>query len=96
MNTVDLEVEGMSCGACTKHVTQALQTVAGVGEVEVNLSTGRVRVQGSFPTGSAPLLQSLAAAGYSAKVSDSLEDAAPAKTPGCGSGARGSGGCCCS
>lgn len=25
MNTIDLEVQGMSCGACVKHVTQALQ-----------------------------------------------------------------------
>lgn len=96
MNTVDLEVEGMSCGACTKHVTQALQAVADVGEVEVNLSTGRVRVQGSFPTGSAPLLQSLAAAGYPAKVSDNPEVVPPAKTSGCGSSAGGRGGCCCS
>jgi copper chaperone len=96
MNTIDLEVEGMSCGACTKHVTNALQAVTGVGEVEVNLSTGRVRVQGSFPTGSAPLLQSLAAAGYPAKVSASLEIAPPTKTSGCGSGVSGRGGCCCS
>jgi copper chaperone CopZ len=96
MNTVDLEVEGMSCGACTKHVTQALQTVAGVSEVEVNLSTGRVRVQGSFPTGSAPLLESLAAAGYPAKLSDGPEIASPEKASGCGSSASGRGGCCCS
>jgi copper chaperone CopZ len=96
MNTIDLEVEGMSCGACTNHVTKALQAVAGVGEVEANLSTGRVRVQGSFPTGSAPLLQSLAAAGYPAKVSDNPEVVPSTKTSGCGSSASGRGGCCCS
>ncbi|MDO8455324.1 MAG: heavy metal-associated domain-containing protein [Burkholderiaceae bacterium] len=86
----------MSCGACTKHVTNALQAVPGVGEVEVNLSTGRVRVQGSFPAGSAPLLQSLAAAGYPAKVSDNPEVVPSTKTSGCGSSASGHGGCCCS
>ncbi len=96
MNTVDFEVEGMSCGACITHVTQALQTVAGVGSVEVSLSAGRVRVQGDFPFGSAPLLQSLAAAGYPAKVSGSVGAASPTKTSGCGSSASGRGGCCCS
>lgn len=96
MNTVDLEVEGMSCGACTKHVTQALQTVAGVGSVEVNLSAGRVCVQGDFPFGSAPLLQSLAAAGYRAKVSGSVGATSHAKASGCGASAGSRGGCCCS
>lgn len=96
MNTVDLEVEGMSCGACTKHVTKALRAVSGVGEVEVSLSTGRVRVQGNFPTGSAVLLQSLAAAGYPAKVSGSVGATSPAKISECGSSAGDRGGCCCS
>lgn len=96
MNTVDLEVEGMSCGACTKHVTKALRAVSGVGEVEVSLSTGRVRVQGNFPTGSAVLLQSLAAAGYPAKVSSSPVTAPSSKTLGCGSGTPGRGDCFCS
>jgi hypothetical protein len=54
MNIIDLKVEGMSCGLCTKHVTQALQTVAGVDLVEVNLSAGRVRVQGIFHLGVRP------------------------------------------
>lgn len=96
MNTVDLEVEGMSCRVCTKHVTQALQTVAGVGSVEVSLSAGRVHVQGDFPFGSAPLLQSLAAAGYPAKVSGSVGTTTPAKASGCGSSTGGGRGCCCS
>ena len=29
MNTINLAVQGMSCDSCVKHVTQALQTVAG-------------------------------------------------------------------
>jgi hypothetical protein len=30
MKTIDLQVEGMSCGSCVKHVTQALQPLPGV------------------------------------------------------------------
>lgn len=29
MSTIDLQVEGMSCGSCVKHVTQALQPLPG-------------------------------------------------------------------
>ena len=68
MATIDLEVEGMSCGSCVKHVTQALQPLAGVGHVAVDLQSGHVRVDGELPGGSAPLVSALTAAGYPAKL----------------------------
>lgn len=37
MSTIDLEVEGMSCGSCVKHVKQALQPLTGVSGVEVGI-----------------------------------------------------------
>lgn len=44
-----LRVEGMSCGHCVRAVTEAVQEVApGVG-VQVDLSTGVVRVDGPAP-----------------------------------------------
>lgn len=46
MNTIDLQVEGMSCGSCVKHVTQALQPLPGVSGVAVDLPSGRVKVSG--------------------------------------------------
>ena len=46
MSTIELNVEGMSCGSCVKHVTEALNTVEGVTKVDVDLQAARVRVTG--------------------------------------------------
>ena len=35
MSTVELSVKGMSCGSCVLHVTEALNAVEGVTEVDV-------------------------------------------------------------
>ena len=40
-------VEGMSCGHCKAAVTEAVEAVAGVASVEVDLDTKRVDVRGS-------------------------------------------------
>ena len=64
MNTIDLQVEGMSCGSCVKHVTQALQSLPGVGGVEVDLTSGRVRVSGELAPGGDSLLMALTEEGY--------------------------------
>lgn len=53
MKTIDLQVEGMSCGSCVKHVTHALQPLPGVSGVEVDLQSGHVRVSGELAQGSA-------------------------------------------
>jgi copper chaperone len=37
METITLEVEGMSCDACVKHVTQALMGLDGVASARVSL-----------------------------------------------------------
>ena len=96
MSTIDLQVDGMSCGSCVKHVTQALQPLPGVRGVEVDLPSGRVRVSGELAQGSAPLLMALTDAGYPAQLA--TETSIPAatsqpKASGCHSG--GTGGCGC-
>lgn len=40
----ELNVSGMSCSHCSAAVEQALKTLDGVNEVEVNLETGKVIV----------------------------------------------------
>ncbi|WP_309678593.1 heavy metal-associated domain-containing protein [Polaromonas sp.] len=87
MNTIDLEVQGMSCGSCVKHVTQALQPLSGVSGVEVDLQSGHVRVSGDLPQGGDPLVSALTAAGYPAKLSTSAASIPQPKQSG--------GGCCC-
>ena len=45
MQTELLNVTGMTCGGCTGSVTNALKSVAGVGDVKVSLATGEATVQ---------------------------------------------------
>ncbi|MUL66902.1 heavy metal transporter [Mycobacterium sp. CBMA 234] len=41
-----LEVQGMSCGHCVASITSAVEPLAGVTGVEVDLKAGTVRVDG--------------------------------------------------
>lgn len=96
MSTIDLQVEGMSCGSCVNHVTQALQPLPGVRGVEVDLPSGRVRVSGGLAQGSAPLLSALADAGYPAKLATDASISTGTSQPrasGCHGGGTGSCGC---
>lgn len=43
--TVTLGIEGMTCSLCVGHVEQALRSVAGVTEVDVNFATERATVE---------------------------------------------------
>ena len=87
MNTIDLDVQGMSCGSCVKHVTEALQPLNGVSDVKVELKSGHVRVSGDLPQVSDPLVSALTAAGYPAKLATSAESISLPKKSG-------GGGCC--
>jgi copper chaperone CopZ len=82
MSTIDLQVQGMTCGACVRHVTQALAPITGVDAVDVDLNSGQVRVEGN-PDGAA-LLAALDEAGYPAQLAS---QASPTATPAgsCGS-----------
>ncbi len=39
-----LKVDGMTCGNCVKHVTHALEQVAGVTHVDVSLEAGEATI----------------------------------------------------
>ncbi|MGS0738135.1 heavy-metal-associated domain-containing protein [Pseudomonas sp. GG8] len=89
MKTVELQVQGMSCGSCVKHVTEALRPLEGVSDVAVDLQSGRVKVSGD--SDSHALLAALQDAGYPAHLA-TAESVASKKTSGCGGNG---GGCCC-
>lgn len=95
MNTIDLEVQGMSCGSCVKHVTQALQALTGVSGVAVDLASGQVRVSGDFLRGSDAAIEALNTAGYPAQLAASSAAISPPKTSGCQPRAGDRGACCC-
>jgi copper ion binding protein len=42
---IELDVRGMSCGSCVRHVTEALQGLPGVDAVDVELAAGKARVR---------------------------------------------------
>jgi copper ion binding protein len=40
-----LKIEGMSCQMCVKHVTEALEGIAGVENVQVQLKKGQAKLR---------------------------------------------------
>lgn len=46
METLELDVEGMSCSGCENAVTNAVERVEGVQRVEADADSGRVEVTG--------------------------------------------------
>lgn len=44
MKQIQLQIEGMSCGHCKKHVEEAFAAKAGVTEVSVNLENGSASI----------------------------------------------------
>ena len=59
-----LKVEGMMCQHCVKHVTEALEGVAGVESVEVSLEAGTATVRCAEGVADEALLAAVKAAGY--------------------------------
>jgi copper chaperone CopZ len=59
MQTIDLDVQGMTCSGCVKHVSKALQAVPGVDDVAVDLATGHVKVTASATVINAAWIASL-------------------------------------
>lgn len=95
MQIVELNIQGMSCGACVKHVTKALLSAAGVTNVNVDLETGIARVEGDLLAGYEPLIAALAREDYPATfVSGDVPVVSP-KAGGCGSGTGAKSDCCC-
>ncbi|WP_309111597.1 heavy metal-associated domain-containing protein [Saccharothrix sp.] len=61
-STTDFVVQGMTCGGCASKVTGAVQAVAGVTDVRVDLSGGRLSVTG--PVDEAAVTAAVEGAGY--------------------------------
>jgi len=72
VSRTDLLIEGMTCGNCARKVTQALQSVAGVQDANVELDHNRASIiwaESSTPNLEA-LLQSVKRAGFRARLVD--------------------------
>lgn len=105
MESIQLKVDGMSCGSCVASVTRVLQKVPSVSTVEVDLPSGVATVTAQDSAATVPaLIAALAAAGYKAGPLPTTEPAAAphacpeqAAPSGCRSGraSKQAGGCCC-
>lgn len=64
-----LNVEGMTCGSCVRHVEGALRGLEGIGAVEVTLREGKVRVQHDANRATLEqMVEALGAAGYASRA----------------------------
>lgn len=59
-----IHVKGMSCQHCVKAVIKALSEIEGVGEVNVDLATGRVSIVENSPVDDQVLRERIVKAGY--------------------------------
>jgi copper chaperone len=58
METITMNVKGMSCGGCVASVTRVLKAVPGVAEVNVTLNPGAAKVTFDPARTAAPALRS--------------------------------------
>ena len=95
VRTTTLAIAGMSCGACVRHVTKALDGMTGVVHVDVDLRTNRASVE-HLPSfvDQASLMAAVRDAGYAARVVETVDDADPTPvsraSASCGCGCCGS------
>ncbi len=64
--TKTLQIKGMTCEHCVRAVTKALQGVAGVDKVAVDLGAGRARIDGSADEGA--LVRAVEKQGYEVQL----------------------------
>ncbi|MBN1607907.1 MAG: heavy-metal-associated domain-containing protein [Polyangiaceae bacterium] len=67
--TVELIVKGMSCGGCVRSVTRAVQRLDPTSQVDVELETGRVHIEGGMSP--EQVRQAIETAGYAAELAPS-------------------------
>jgi copper chaperone len=67
MNETLLEVGGMSCPSCVRHVQKALNELGDVQNVDVRLREGQVRVTHGPSVAPDALVEALQRAGYPSK-----------------------------
>lgn len=48
MSTYQIQIPAMTCGNCARHVEKAARSIEGVQNVQVDISTKRVQIEGSF------------------------------------------------
>ena len=86
MSEINLDVSGMTCGSCVKHVTGALKPLDGVEDVSVDLAAGKVTVTRTTDKAD-DLIAALIEDGYPAQL-DAGGAAQVKQGGGCGGGCK--------
>ncbi len=71
--TTELEVKGMSCENCVKHVRRALEDTPGVDSAEVSLAQGYAVIRHDESTTAKDLIAAVEEEGYEAQFKDQRE-----------------------
>ncbi len=79
--TIQLNIEGMTCASCVQHVEKVLLASQGVISASVNLATASAHVALESGIPSAPLIEALTKAGYTASLITPETKAAPSRPP---------------
>jgi len=72
--TTDLQIHGMTCGACVTRVEKALKSAPGVTEARVNLLQESARVIGAPAADRTAMIEAVRAAGYDAEPMPAVRD----------------------
>ena len=64
VTTTTKTIEGMSCGNCVRHVTEAIQGVAGVKSVQVSLESKLASIESDSQIDETALRKAVEDAGY--------------------------------
>ena len=68
IETIKLQIAGMSCGSCVGHAEKALREVEGVSDVAVNLASESASVRYAAPANVMDIIGALKKAGYPAQT----------------------------
>lgn len=63
----EFEIDGMTCGNCARHLTEAIQTVSGVRSAAISLEENKAVVRWNGPANIPAVLQAVEDAGYAAR-----------------------------
>lgn len=63
-NSNEYTVKGMTCGHCVSSVTEEVSQIDGIGEVEIDLSTGSLTFASDKPVDPASVRAAVEEAGY--------------------------------
>jgi copper chaperone len=67
MSTSTVTAVGMTCGHCVSSVRQEVGAIAGVTDVDVDLKSGRVTIDGTTPVHRHAIKRAVEEAGYELK-----------------------------